>query len=102
MRIRESSLRSLCEKEHPELWRRYLQDGSTPTMEDILAAEDADDSPLEQLLAEPEADPWDELVPLEEAADEDDTVELEEREPRIRRPRDRPRRGGLVARPRKD
>lgn len=43
VRIRDSVLRKLCEKEHPDLWRRYLEDGSTPTLEEILAAEDADD-----------------------------------------------------------
>lgn len=43
VRVRDLSLRKICEKEHLELWRRYLADGSTPTMEDILTAEDADE-----------------------------------------------------------
>lgn len=46
IRIRDSTLRKLCEKEHPELWARYLADGTTPTLQDILEAEDADDLEL--------------------------------------------------------
>jgi hypothetical protein len=52
VRVRDSTLRSICEKEHGELWQRYLVDGSTPSLEDILAAEDAEErpSPLDDLL----------------------------------------------------
>ena len=60
VRIRDSALRKLCEKEHAALWRHYLEDGTTPTMQDILQAEDADDSPLDDLLAE--ADPWEDEI----------------------------------------
>ncbi len=45
VRIRAAALRALCAREHAELWAQYLADGSTPTLEQILATEDADDSP---------------------------------------------------------
>jgi hypothetical protein len=62
-------------------------------MEDIFAAEDADDPEVQRLLDEP--DPLDEDVlepslPLEEPLDDEDVEE--EREPRIHRPRDAPKR----------
>jgi hypothetical protein len=98
VRIRDTVLRRLCEKEHPELWKRYLEDGTTPTMEDILAAEDADDPEVERLLDEP--DPLDEdavdpslLLDEPPAEDEIDEEPEEEREPRIHRVRDAPKRG---------
>ena len=99
VRIRDTVLRRLCEKEHPELWKRYLEDGATPTLEDILAAEDADDPEAERLLDEP--DPWgddaiDPSLLLAEPLEEEEEVEEEpedEREPRIHRPRDAPKRG---------
>jgi hypothetical protein len=47
IRIRDAKLRKICETEHFELWQRYLHDGSTPTMEDILAAEDLDEGPAD-------------------------------------------------------
>ena len=93
VRIRDTALRAICEKEHPELWSRYLADGSTPTMEDILAAEDADDPETEALL---DSLTDDDLAsgmpgePLEEPEEEDDLDD--EREPRIRRARDAPKR----------
>jgi len=49
VRLRSATLRALCAREHPELWRRYLADGSTPTLEEILAVED-DDSPPPEVL----------------------------------------------------
>jgi hypothetical protein len=98
VRIRDVGLRRICEKEHPEHWKRYLEEGSTPTMEDILAAEDADDGAIEQVLDEP--DPWgDEIDPsllVEPPVEEDevcnDAEPDEEREKRIHRPRDTPKR----------
>jgi len=98
VRIRDTVLRKLCEKEHPELWKRYLEDGTTPTMEDILAAEDADDPEVQQLLDEPDPLDEDAIDPrllLEEPLEEDvvDEEPEEEREPRIHRPRDTPKRG---------
>lgn len=42
VRIRDSLLRQLCEREHPDLWLRYVEDGTTPSLEDIMRAEDAD------------------------------------------------------------
>ena len=94
VRIRDTALRKICEKEHPELWKRYLADGEVPSLEDILAAEDADDPELQSLLDEP--DPLDEPdlgLPVDE---EDDALVDEEpeseREPRIHRPRDSPKR----------
>ena len=52
VRIRDVALRKLCEAEHPELWRQYVADGSTPTMEAILAAEDTPDT-VDALLDAP-------------------------------------------------
>jgi hypothetical protein len=84
VRIRAAALEKICEREHAELWRHYLEDGTTPTLEDILQAEDADDDgrPL-PVLDEDDAydEPWPE-------PDDAETIEEEEREPRIRRPRD--------------
>lgn len=91
VRIRDSALRLLCEKEHGELWRRYLADGSTPSLEDILAAEDADDglssgpSRIDDLLddhIQPEVFVEDDEPTL---APRDATETEEEREPRLRR-----------------
>jgi hypothetical protein len=98
VRIRDTVLRRLCEKEHPELWKRYLEDGTTPTMDDILAAEDADDPEVARLLDEPDPLDEDAIDPsllLEEPLDADDPEQEpeEEREPRIRRLRDAPKRG---------
>ena len=44
VRIRDSALRAICEKEHLELWQRYLSDGWTPSMQDILEAEEAEEA----------------------------------------------------------
>ena len=89
VRLGEGTLRKLCEAEHPELWRRYLEDGTTPTLEDILAAEDADDPIVPPLLDD--APP----APDEEEEQEPD---VEEHEPRIRRPRDTAKRSSLLRR----
>lgn len=35
VRVSAKSLRAICEREHPELWRRYLDDGTVPSHEDI-------------------------------------------------------------------
>ncbi len=83
VRIRAATLRKLCEQEHEELWSRYRLDGTAPSIEDIMSAEeseDTDERPLEEL------DPsW-----LMDAEPEPDSDELEpeepEREARIRRP----------------
>src|SRR6478609_1767068 len=60
VRVSAKALRTICEREHPELWRRYLDDGSVPSHEDILAAEEADDAPLVDdeplFFGEPEPD----------------------------------------------
>jgi hypothetical protein len=40
LRIRDSVLREICEKEHHELWCRYLADGAAPSLEDIIETED--------------------------------------------------------------
>jgi hypothetical protein len=94
VRIRDSTLRKILEREHGELWKRYLVDGSTPSLEDILAAEDTDDPALQSLLDEP--DPFDEPLglPIEEEQEEGhiDEEPESEREPRIHRPRDTPKR----------
>jgi hypothetical protein len=92
VRVRETALKKLCEKDHPELWRRYVADGWTPTLEDILAAEETDDAPLlDALDDEPPDEAWSELLPSEEEPDDEEDVE--EREPRLHRLRADVRRG---------
>jgi hypothetical protein len=97
VRLRPATLRKLCEAEHTELWARYLADGTTPSLEEILAAEDADDSPaLDVLDGDSLGDDasWLALGALD-AVDEDDVGPADdepEREPRIRRPPRRARR----------
>lgn len=78
VRIRDSLLRELCEREHADLWARYLADGTTPTMEEIMTAEDGDEPDL----------PLDEGEPLDAAEQSWDPPvhEDDDREPRIRRP----------------
>jgi hypothetical protein len=95
VRIRDSALRRICEQEHEALWRRYVADGSVPSLEDIMAAEDADEVPspggalLDELLDE-ERVAWSEEA--EPAHDPPEASEPEEdREPRLRRPGGRPR-----------
>jgi hypothetical protein len=69
VRISAGALRSLCEREHPELWHDYQERGAVPTLEEILSAEDDDDAAdVGALLDEPaeaeppagEVDPWSE------------------------------------------
>jgi hypothetical protein len=65
VRISAGALRSLCAKEHPELWKAYEETGAVPSLEEILAAEDEDDA-ADVLLEDPseasppggEVDPW--------------------------------------------
>jgi len=96
VRIRDTVLRTICEREHAELWQRYLADGSTPSLDDILAAEDSDDGAASVV---------DDLGALDDLPDDrftgeawldgrtDPPEEEEEREPRIRSP-ERKGRGG--------
>jgi hypothetical protein len=89
VRVRDAALRKICHLEHAELWQRYLADGSAPTLEEILAAEDADEPLAVDVTDE---DPPDEALlgePLEEAIQGPVEPE-EEREPRLRRPRSGP------------
>jgi hypothetical protein len=95
VRLRAATLRKLCAYEHPELWARYLADGSTPTLDEILAAEDEDDSPAAGVLdCDDLGDDatWLALGPPEEQPDDDPEDDEPEREPRIRRPSREPRR----------
>jgi hypothetical protein len=50
VRIRDATLRAMCERDHPELWQRYLATGAVPTLEEIAAAEERaeDDSWLDE------------------------------------------------------
>jgi hypothetical protein len=91
VRVRPATLRKLCEREHAELWARYLADGSTPTLEEILAVEDADDSPaLDAIAADDLGDDatWVALGSLDATEVDGDAASDEEpeRETRIRRP----------------
>ena len=92
VRLRSATLRKLCEREHAELWARYLADGTTPTLEEILAAED-DDGPALEALDAPDHDElgddatWAAMGAVEDGETEDAPPEEEEpeRERRIRR-----------------
>jgi hypothetical protein len=93
VRLRSATLRKLCEREHAELWTRYLADGSTPTLEEILAAEDDEGSALEAIDALDDGSlgddaTWAALGSEDDAAIEDASPmdEEPERERRIRRP----------------
>jgi hypothetical protein len=84
VRVRDTALRVLCEREHPELWRRYLGDGSVPSHEDILAAEEADDSPLvDHVVSDDDAPEC--FVIADDPFDVDSDDDEPEREPRLRR-----------------
>jgi hypothetical protein len=91
VRVRDATLRAMCERDHPELWQRYLADGAVPTMEEIAAAEERaeDDSWIDEddIDASPRFDPWEdgEAECVDERACQDDDEDDVEREPRIRR-----------------
>jgi hypothetical protein len=87
VRVRAATLRKLCEREHAELWARYLADGSTPGLEELLAVEDADDSPSLDAAAGDELGNDVTWLALGAVDDVDDAPEEEEpeRERRIRR-----------------
>jgi len=40
IRLRESAVRALCEREHADAWKRYLDTGATLSMNDLLATDD--------------------------------------------------------------
>jgi hypothetical protein len=89
-RDRAPALRALCAREHAELWTRYLADGSAPSLEEILAAEDADDGPaLDALDGDELGDDatWLALGSVDDVDEGDASPEDEEpeREKRIRR-----------------
>jgi hypothetical protein len=89
VRLRAPVLRALCAREHAELWARYLADGSTPTLDEILAAEDAEDEPAIEAPAWLDDDDVEDagMWIAEDDEGDDGRVEDEpEREPRIRRP----------------
>jgi hypothetical protein len=96
VRLRAATLRKLCEREHAELWARYLADGSTPTLEEILAGEDVEDSPAADALVGDELGDdatWLALGAVDAMPEDDPPQDVEpEREPRIRRPPGRARR----------
>ncbi len=58
VRVSTGALRRICEKEHPELWKAYVDTGAVPTMEEILSAEDDEDGEEEDAF-EDAVDPWD-------------------------------------------
>lgn len=81
VRLRAATLRKVCEREHAELWARYLADGSTPTMDELIA-EDVDDACAAPLDEDDDAF----LVSLDDEDEREPREEDEpEREPRIRR-----------------
>lgn len=90
VRLTAKAVRAVCEREHAELWTRYLADGTTPTMEEILAAEDDDDAVDALLDADDLGDDatWAALAAVDDIPEGDEPPEDEEpeREPRIRRP----------------
>lgn len=101
IRIRDVALRKICEKEHPQLWQRYLADGSTPSLEAILAAEESEER-TSVLVDELSEEPDDAIVepPEPEVAKDTDIEdpEEEEREPRLRHPSSRRRYRGVSKR----
>lgn len=74
VRVSAGALRQLCEKEHSELWRNYVETGAVPTMEEIVSAEDDDDGGSEDVF-EDALDPWDDALPDEvpHASTDDDS-----------------------------
>jgi hypothetical protein len=81
VRVRAATLRRVCEHEHPELWRRYVERGEVPSLDEIASDEDAEEGAAEpayslfELGAEGH-DPWlEEEVEQEEVDDPDDFVE---------------------------
>ena len=86
VRVRDAALRALCAREHAELWRRYVEEGVTPSLEEILAAEDEDDAEAPAVDLALDDDPLDGLEPdSEPELDEPDDEPDDEPEPRIRR-----------------
>lgn len=85
VRIRAATLRKLCEREHPELWARYLADGTAPTLQDILDAEEAEDEERDEAPSLDEESLLAMLDPEPELEDADIEV-AEEPESKIRRP----------------
>ena len=81
VRVRSATLRKLCEREHAELWARYLVDGTTPTLDELLAAEESEDDDVVALLDDEPPEP---LVDDDDVED-DEIEEAPEREPRLRR-----------------
>ena len=78
VRLSAGALRSLCAKEHPELWKAYAETGAVPTLEEILAAEDEDDAadlalePADGIADARDVDPWSEQAERAEPADDGD------------------------------
>jgi hypothetical protein len=116
VRIRPQALRKICEREHAELWARYLADGTTPTLGEILEDEEGDEGDFE--TGAPHLGERDDREALEEEAranavlfapeedepaaqEHDSDDDMPEREPRIRRPRSPRRRSDEARRARK-
>jgi hypothetical protein len=106
VRIRDTMLRKLCEAEHPELYRRYVESGEVPSLDDILAAEEKEDdgdSLLDLASVDDDdpswheelVDPWCETGPDEPlaASETEDEPDDDDHEPRIRRVGEGRRRG---------
>jgi hypothetical protein len=94
VRLREATLRKLLEREHDGLWAKYLVDGSTPTLEEIMAGEDADEgASLDLLDGDTLGDDatWAALVAVD-ALESLPDAEEPDHEPRIHHPRSQPRR----------
>jgi len=103
VRVRDAALRKLCEAEHPELYRRYVETGEVPSLDDILAAEDqgdggdgaldlalaedADDEAWPPDLVDPWSDDGDAAAATAGEGDGDAGAgdDEDEREPRLRR-----------------
>ncbi len=91
VRISAGALRSLCAREHAELWATYLETGQVPTLEEILAAEDEDDEEepagVSDLLDDAPApgegvDPWsddgDTEIATETGAESEEDLDIHE------------------------
>ncbi len=54
VRLSERAVRAMCAREHPEAWTRYVEEGTVPSMEEILQDWEPSDSDLDKTSIEPD------------------------------------------------
>jgi hypothetical protein len=77
VRVSAGALRRLCEKEHPELWKAYVETGAVPTMAEILCAED-DVDPEDAFEDALDFDPMDQEDVATHDPEEEDDADIDE------------------------